>query len=97
MITLDLEDLEKLNINDIIQIITLNSKEEVKIIDINLDLKTLRINKRFKENQVFLYGKQVNDFHILDKSYIFTLNVCATQAIYKDLCKLSSNIDYLMR
>jgi hypothetical protein len=97
LITLDLEDLEKLNINDIIQIITLNSKEEVKIIDINLDLKTLRINKRFKENQVFLYGKQVNDFHILDKSYIFTLNVCATQAIYKDLCKLSSNIDYLMR
>jgi cell division protein FtsL len=25
----------------------------------------------------------VNDFHTLSKEYIFTLNVCATQDIYK--------------
>ena len=31
----------------------------------------------------FVYGSKVNDFHSLDKSYIYTLNVCATQELYK--------------
>jgi len=42
----------------------------------------------------YLYGSYVKDFHILDKSYLYTLNICATQQIYKDICLLSSNLDY---
>ena len=39
----------------------------------------------FKEkwNNVFLYGKEVNDFHILDKQKLFALNFSATQEIDK--------------
>ena len=32
---------------------------------------------------MFIYGSKVDDFHTLDKSYIYTLNVCATQELYK--------------
>ena len=37
----------------------------------------------FKEkwNNVFVYGKQVDDFHILDKQKLFALNFSATQEI----------------
>jgi hypothetical protein len=40
------------------------------------------------EEQVFVYGARVDDFHRLNKEYIFTLNVAATQ-------KLSVKIDEL--
>ena len=30
-----------------------------------------------------IYGSKVDDFHTLNKDYIFTLNVCATQELYK--------------
>ena len=32
-------------------------------------------------NNVFLYGKQVYDFHILDKNKLYTINFSATQEI----------------
>ena len=31
----------------------------------------------------FVFGYSVNDFHTLDKTYIFTLNVCATQELHR--------------
>jgi len=34
-------------------------------------------------NKCFIYGKEINDFHTLSKEYIFTLNVSATQELYK--------------
>jgi len=34
-------------------------------------------------NRVFIYGKQVDDFHILDKSKIFSLHHSAIQEMYK--------------
>ena len=35
------------------------------------------------ETECFVYGSKVDDFHTLDKNYIYTLNVCATQELYK--------------
>ena len=52
------------------------------------------IDKDINETQIFIYGSFVKDFHILDKSYLYTLNICATQQIYKDICLLTSNLDY---
>jgi hypothetical protein len=66
------------------------------IFDNNLDTYEIIINKEFYTNQIFIYGSYVNDFHILDKSYLYTLNICATQQIYRDICLLSSNLDYKM-
>jgi enhancing lycopene biosynthesis protein 2 len=35
------------------------------------------------DGNVFLYGKEVNDFHVLNKDYLFTINYAATQEIDK--------------
>ena len=49
---------------------------------------TISIDKKdsFTPN-LFLIGTEVNDFHFLDKSYIFTLNVCATQDLHRKITK----------
>jgi len=40
-------------------------------------------------DKCFIYGKEINDFHYLDKNYIYTLGVCATQDLYKTLNRLN--------
>jgi len=117
VISLPPEEINKLKINDEIEIIIEddNNKRLVKIIEINDDDNTIKINeslniiKTAKEEEeiidqveqeeeveeiiadeipqetkeCFVYGSKVDDFHTLDKTYIFTLNVCATQELYK--------------
>ena len=43
---------------------------------------SIKIDKTY-DDDVFVYGSKVDDFHTLDKSYIYTLNVCATQELYR--------------
>jgi hypothetical protein len=44
-------------------------------------------------NIYFAYGTEVNDFHSLDKNYIYTLNVCATQILSRKIDDLYSIIE----
>ena len=46
-------------------------------------------------NVCFVYGTQVNDFHALDKSYIYTLNVCATQELHRIIQQQNTVINSL--
>ena len=41
------------------------------------------IDKDIEDVEAFVYGYNINDFHALDKTYIFTLNVCATQELHR--------------
>ncbi len=43
---------------------------------------SIKIDKTYNNDDVFIYGSKVDDFHTLDKSYIYTLNVCTTQELY---------------
>ena len=52
----------------------------VEIID-DLTFKIKDIE--YADTKIFIYGIEVNDFHTLDKDYIFTLNVCATQELQR--------------
>ena len=45
---------------------------------------------------IYIYGTVVKDFHALDKNYIFTLSVCATQFIHMKQSQLHSNIAKLV-
>jgi hypothetical protein len=47
-------------------------------------------------NICFAHGTQVDDFHALDKNYIYTLNVCAVQELYKMIQKQNDIISTLM-
>jgi len=78
------EDLtNKLSIDDNIQIIDQEkeNKEAYKIIEISPT--HIKIDKSINGDKCFIYGKEVNDFHTFSKEHIFTLNVCATQELYK--------------
>jgi hypothetical protein len=41
------------------------------------------IDKDIETDEAFVFGYNVDDFHTLDKTYIFTLNVCATQELHR--------------
>ena len=48
---------------------------EIKKIDINIPMNS----------EVYVYGTMVEDFHTIDKNYIYTLNVCATQELHRQI------------
>ena len=41
------------------------------------------VDKDIDADEVFVFGYTVDDVHSLDKQYIFTLNVCATQELHR--------------
>ena len=41
------------------------------------------IDEDFDDDECFVFGYCINDLHALDKSYIYTLNVCATQELHR--------------
>jgi hypothetical protein len=41
------------------------------------------IDNDIDSEEVFVFGYSVDDFHTLNKDYIFTLNVCATQELHR--------------
>jgi hypothetical protein len=62
----------KRNHCEIIRVHSINTFE-IKNIDIDIPI----------DDKVYLYGTMVKDFHTVDKNYIYTLNVCATQELHK--------------
>ena len=80
-----------LNINDTIRLKGLDNNYLVANI-IEITSNSIKINKEINGNECFIYGKEVTDFHILDKSYIYTLNVCAIQDLYKMMKELENKI-----
>lgn len=51
----------------------------------NIKIKDLSNVKLDDTERVFIYGQNVNDFNCIDKSYIYTINVAATQEIDRQL------------
>lgn len=88
--------------NDIGSIIHENT--EIDIIYKNRPYR-LRIEEIYSENtfkvdnldniigDIFVYGTFIEDFHTIDKSYIYTLNVCATQDLYRQQMNICNKID----
>lgn len=80
-----------LNNNDIIKVKGIDNNYLIaNIIDITSNY--IKIDKEINGNECFIYGKEVNDFHMLDKSSIYTLNVCAIQDLYKMMKELENKI-----
>ena len=95
IITLENDVSQDLNINDNIKIYDEFGKDDIyNITEINEN--TIKIDKEINSSNVFVYGKEIDDFHTLKKDYIFTLNVCATQELYKLIQKQETIINDLM-
>ena len=43
-------------------------------------------------NQIFVYGTLIDDLVTIDKSYVYTLNVCATQSLSRKIDTMNSDI-----
>jgi hypothetical protein len=56
---------------------------EVEEVINELTFRIKPLDKPYNDNEIFIYGTQVEDFHTLEKDYIFTLNVCATQELHR--------------
>ena len=57
------------------------NKEILVIVEEVIDELTFKIKEletEYTDNKIFIHGTEIDDFHTLDKNYIFTLNVCAT-------------------
>jgi hypothetical protein len=91
--------------NDIIISSNLNIDDKIDIIDIDNNRKnytiteildnSIKINENLTSSNCFVYGKEVDDFHTLDKTYIFTLNVCATQELHRIIQEQNNKINDL--
>ena len=79
--------------------VILKLKDKIKCIDsndISIDVEVYKIineltfeikdlDKEFANNKIFVYGTYVDNFQILSKNHIFTLNVGATQELYRQI------------
>jgi hypothetical protein len=65
--------------------------EVVNIINAN----TFKIKDTYSNDKIFVYGSEVNDFHVLNKEYINTLNVCAVQELHRKIESQKNEINSL--
>ena len=91
--------LETSNIEDYI-----TSNDIIKINDNNYIINNIISSNQFSiinndnniSSNIFVYGTKINDFNILNKNYIFTLNIAATKQIYhiisSNLCNTKTKV-----
>jgi hypothetical protein len=60
-----------------------NKELLVEVIEVIDDLTFMIKDIEYSDTKIFVYGTFVDDFHTLNKDYIFTLNVCATQELHR--------------
>jgi hypothetical protein len=73
-----------IKMNDKIKCYDKDNKEILVEVFEVIDALTFRIKDiEYSDTKIFVYGTSVDDFHTLDKTYIFTLNVCATQELHR--------------
>ena len=78
-----------LELNTQYRVIINDIKERDIIVKDNLENNKYRIDgyihnyEEYNSDKIFIQGREVNDFHYLNKNAIFTMNVNVTQELYK--------------
>ena len=70
-----------LRANDRVKIITEKEQHICKVLEVKASAFRLDFSPEVEE--VFVYGREVDDFHIVDYDAVSMLNVSATQEIYR--------------
>ncbi len=81
-------------VGDKVKLIFSEEEALVEVLEIQEDAIKVASNQ---EGQVFIYGKQVSDFHTVDYEAIAMLNVSATQALLKRIELLEKEKETLSR
>ncbi len=91
VLVFDMSVSDKVFVGCLIDVVIGNERVRCEVIQV-ADM-IVRVNKEFEEEKVFVYGTVVDDFHTLDKSYVYTLNVCATHDLYRQLQNNKAKIE----
>lgn len=84
--------------NDILKFITENNAEvTARVISVLGNTVIVDSELKGKDNQIFVFGKRVNDFHTVDYDAISMLNVSATQEQQKLIETLQEKVQSLQK
>lgn len=87
-----------LQIGDKVQIIFKNKKELLEVLDIKDNAFQVKFsNVHHPPSTIFVYGRQVDDFHTVDYEAISMLNVSATQQLAKEIEQLKIENEQLKK
>ncbi len=82
-----------LAMGDTLEIIDMNEQHGMyHVVSTDPSTNSMTLDKPLDTSNVFVYGSYVQDFHVLDKTYVYTLNVCATQTLSEKIKGLQSRI-----
>lgn len=56
------------------------------------DTEYVSVDKDLPSGEVFVYGTEVDDFHTLNENSIYSLNICATQTLARQLKSLEEKV-----
>ena len=56
----------------------------------------MELEEVIEDSEIFIIGKQVNDFHSLNKSAIFTMGIGAIQELHRTITRQQTLIDNLL-
>jgi hypothetical protein len=90
-LTVTVDSLDDLKVGDKIRLIA-KAQNEVEVTAVEGTTLTVKGWTEKETKEVFVYGKQVNDFRVVDYDRIFTLNVSATQALIQEVDGLKAQI-----
>ncbi|MBL7813922.1 MAG: tail fiber domain-containing protein [Saprospiraceae bacterium] len=79
---------QNLKVGDKIKLIYEQTQAVVDIIEVTID--GFKINTHIPNGNVFVYGREVDDFHTVDYESLSTLNISATQELVKQLNDLKA-------
>lgn len=96
-LTLTVDSLNELKVGDKVRIISESQQYEVFVSAINGTTITVKDWTEKDTKKAFVYGKQVNDFRVVDYDRIFTLNVSATQALISKVETLEEQVAKLQK
>ena len=84
-----------INVNDTVRVISKsNGINDYNITDIRSS-NCIVIDNTINDSNCIVYGTKINDFYTLDKTYIYTLNVCATQQLYNIIIEQQKQLENL--
>ncbi|MFT6865689.1 MAG: hypothetical protein ACJA08_000512 [Cyclobacteriaceae bacterium] len=96
LLTIRLEKIHGLIEGDVVKIFLESGEKEVEVLSIVND-HTFSIQSDISIENIFVYGKQVKDFHTIDYDAIAMLNVSATQELAKQVAALQKENEALKK
>jgi CII-binding regulator of phage lambda lysogenization HflD len=78
-----------------IKLLNKEDKEIIVTIKEKINNKSFTINEILEENEYFIYGEEVTNFHSLDKQAIYTIATAALQEIDRELVDEKNKVNNL--